>query len=114
MSLSQSFTSTGLETSTLVLLEEVFRKYSAIERVILYGSRAKGTQRLGSDIDLCLVGPSIDLSLLSRIQNDLDELNLPYLIDCSIYHRISNPRLLDHIERVGINIFQKGPQQRAF
>ena len=107
MSLSQSFKTTGLEASALVLLEEVFRKYSAIERVILYGSRAKDTQRLGSDIDLCLVGPSIDLSILSRIQNDLDELYLPYTIDCSIHHRITNTKLLEHIQRVGITIYRE-------
>lgn len=107
MSLSQSYASTGLDISSLALLEGGGGKYSAIEQVILYGSRAKGTQRIGSDIDLCLVGPSIDLSILSSIQNDLDELNLPYTIDCSIHHRITNTKLLEHIHRVGITIYRE-------
>jgi len=44
----------GLSDRTLNTLGALFRKYPGIEGVTLYGSRAKGTYRNGSDIDITL------------------------------------------------------------
>ena len=67
----------------------------------MYGSRAKGNYRPGSDIDLTLKGRGINLEQLNAISNDLDDLLLPYTFDLSIFHHITNRELLGHIERVG-------------
>ena len=71
----------------------------------MYGSRAKGTSKPGSDIDLTLKGRELDLHVLNRISRDLDDLLLPYNIDLSIYHRIKDQDVLDHIHRVGKEIY---------
>jgi predicted nucleotidyltransferase len=68
---------------------------------VLYGSRAKGNYPPTSDIDLTLLGENLNLSVLLEKENELDDLLLPYTIDCSIYRHIVNPSLLAHIERVG-------------
>jgi predicted nucleotidyltransferase len=92
----------GLDDETILSIKEVFSSYSSIENVVIYGSRSKGTYRKGSDIDLTLKGDnSLDLSLLSQVLDDLDELYLPYKIDLSIYDDIDNEQLIDHIRRVG-------------
>jgi predicted nucleotidyltransferase len=97
----------GLKTETIEAIREVLAKYPEVEKAILYGSRAKGNYRPGSDIDLTLIGEKLNLSTLQKIENELDDLLLPYKIDLSIYKQIQNKELLEHIERVGKVIFYK-------
>ena len=93
----------GLQQTTIEAINSVFRKYQDIDEVILYGSRAKGNFRTGSDIDLVLKGEKLSLSDLLKIENELDDLMLPYKIDLALYHQVNNPELIEHIERVGIS-----------
>lgn len=75
--------------------------------MILFGSRAKGNFKEGSDIDLALIGEDLNLSILSKIDHSFDELNLPYTFDIVIFDRIDNPDLVEHIKRAGIVIYEK-------
>ena len=97
----------GLKDTVIEKIQKVFSKYEAIDKALLFGSRAKGNHRNGSDIDLSLVGETLDLQLLFRIENEIDDLLLPYKIDLSIFHNIENPDLIAHINRVGIVFYQK-------
>ena len=91
----------GLSRETIEKINFVFQAFNEIDAVVLYGSRAKGNFKPGSDIDLSLKGERIDLHLLNKISLALDDLLLPYTFDLSIYHQINNPALIDHITRVG-------------
>jgi predicted nucleotidyltransferase len=92
----------GLSDRTLNTLNSIFRKYPGIRQVVLYGSRAKGKYRNGSDIDLSLkTGENFTFSDLLHIGNDFDDSDMPYFVDVSIYNRLSNPDLKAHIDRVG-------------
>ena len=92
----------GLSDKTLDTLNSIFRKFPGIEQVILYGSRAKGNYRNGSDIDLSLkTGEDFTFSDLLHIAGDLDESDLPYLVDVLIYNKLTNTDLKAHIDRVG-------------
>lgn len=97
----------GLEIATIKAIQKVLEKYPEVEKAILYGSRAKGNYRVGSDIDLTLIGQNLNLSILQKIENDLDDLFLPYKIDLSLYHHIHNENLLEHIDRVGKVFYEK-------
>lgn len=97
----------GLTDKTIYKLSQVFVKYPEIEKVLIYGSRAKGTFRPGSDIDLTLIGEKLDKSILFHIINEIDDLLLPYQIDLSILHQVSNPDFLGHVRRVGIVFFDR-------
>jgi predicted nucleotidyltransferase len=97
----------GLKTDVLQQIQLVFEQYPSIRRVILYGSRAKGNYRQGSDIDLTLEGEELDLSILQKIEDDLDDLLLPYKLDVSLLKHIKNNDLLDHIKGVGIVFYEK-------
>lgn len=91
----------GLPADTILSMQRVFARYPAIEEVVIYGSRAKGNYRPGSDIDLTLKGPELDATLLSKLLTELDELNTPYLMDVSIYHQLQAQGLIEHIQNVG-------------
>ena len=92
----------GLPDITLNTLNSIFSKYSGIEQVVLYGSRAKGNYRKGSDIDLTLKTKEVFTRTdLLRISGDLDDSDIPYFVDISIYDKLSNPDLKAHIDRVG-------------
>ena len=97
----------GLEEKTISKITDVFKKFEQIESVIIYGSRAKGTNREGSDIDLTLIGNNLDLKLLNIISDNLDNLLLPYKFDISIYNYLKNTDIIEHIKRVGINFYTK-------
>lgn len=101
----------GLKDSTIEMIQQVLAKYAAVEQAILYGSRAKGTYRNGSDIDLTLIGKDISSTLKANIWNEIDELPLLYSFDISCYHEITNTALLDHISRVGIIFYEKNREK---
>lgn len=96
----------GLKQQTIAQVNAVFARYPGVEQAILYGSRAKGTYKHGSDIDLTLKGRGLNLQVLNNISNDLDELLLPYSFDISIFSQISNADLVEHINRVGVVFYE--------
>lgn len=96
----------GLQEKHITSITSVFKRHPEIDEVMIYGSRAKGNYRNGSDIDLSLKGEQITLAQLFEIENELDDLLLSYKIDLSVYHKIENPDFKEHIDKVGI-IFYK-------
>lgn len=98
----------GLKDAQLEEIRSFARKNPAIQEVIVYGSRAKGNYRPGSDVDLVLVGKDLKLADQLAFWNDLDDSYQPYFFDVVILHHIQNESLLDHITRVGKKIYQKG------
>lgn len=95
----------GLPERVIQQICDVFRQYKDVKRVIIYGSRAMGRERLGSDIDLCIEGNELSLSQLLAIENQLDDLLLPWMIDLSLKHLIDNPDVLKHIDIVGVEFY---------
>ncbi|MFN0214429.1 MAG: UDP-N-acetylmuramate--L-alanine ligase [Saprospiraceae bacterium] len=101
-----------MKDTVIEKLNAVFGKHPEVERVIVYGSRAKGNFKNGSDIDLTMEGEYLNLSKQYKIENEMDDLLLPYMIDLSIMKQIQNPDLLDHIARVGKVFYQKEPSKK--
>ncbi len=97
----------GLDDATVEKIRQVFVLYPEIDKVVIYGSRAMGRQRNGSDIDLTFFGKQLDRNTLNRIESALDDLNLPYMIDASNHHDIKTQSLIAHIERVGVVLFER-------
>jgi predicted nucleotidyltransferase len=100
--------SVGLSNATLEAICATLAQFPQVEKGVLYGSRAKGSFKPGSDIDLTLRGEGLTLSLLGDIYMALDDLLLPYEIDLSIYDQLGHAELLAHIDRVGRVIYQRG------
>jgi len=104
-----AFDGGGLSAATLQTIGAVLARFPQIDQALLYGSRAKGNFKPGSDIDLTLQGPALTQSVLGDIEEALDDLLLPYEIDLSIYEQLGNPELAAHIDRVGQPLYQKKP-----
>jgi len=97
----------GLTEATIGKIHGVFARFPEVEKAILYGSRAKGNFKTGSDIDLTLCGPSLTPDLRSAIASELDDLLLPYTIDLSIFSELNHAELRDHIQRVGVAFYER-------
>jgi len=97
----------GLPPATLEKLNSVFARYSAIETVLIYGSRAKGNYRAGSDIDLTIKGSEIPFAEFMQIKDQIDDLMLPYNVDLSQYRQLENADLIAHIDRVGVEVYAR-------
>ncbi|RKU27796.1 hypothetical protein C6499_11215 [Candidatus Poribacteria bacterium] len=98
----------GLSAQTLQKIHDVLVRYPQVEEAVLYGSRARGDYKNGSDIDLTLRGGNaLTHTTLSQIANDLDDQLLPYTIDLSIFGNIRNPEMVEQIERVGVVFYKK-------
>jgi predicted nucleotidyltransferase len=96
----------GLPQRAFDKINSIFSSYNAIEKAVLYGSRAKGNYKNGSDIDITLFG-ALAFQELLQIETELDDLLLPWMIDLSLYEQIDNPSLRDHIERVGKIFYER-------
>ncbi len=103
----------GLSETTVERIRAVLARFPEVEKAVLYGSRAKGTHRPGSDIDLTIDGNGLGQALLSRIDEELDELLLPYQMDLSLFVSLTHPALLDHIRRVGVVLYERTPVTQA-
>jgi predicted nucleotidyltransferase len=97
----------GLSQLTIQKICAVLTHYPQVEKAILYGSRAKGNYKNGSDIDLTLHGTALTLNIIYKILDDLDELLLPYTIDLSIFKDIGDLDVIEHIQRVGVTFYAK-------
>jgi predicted nucleotidyltransferase len=96
----------GLKDQVLLKLIKVFTSFPGIEEAVIYGSRALGTYREGSDIDISLKA-ELSFDQLIQVEKKLDDLMLPYTIDLSVYHKLTNTDLVDHIDRVGKQLYVK-------
>jgi predicted nucleotidyltransferase len=102
----------GLQETTIEKIRATLARHPEVEKALLYGSRAKGNYKNGSDIDLTLVGgPDLTMKVLYRIMDEMDDLLLPYTFDLSIFNHISDPDVVDHIRRVGVTFYEKEEEQ---
>ena len=99
----------GLSASTVEALQSVLARHGRIDKAHIYGSRAMGRFRPGSDIDISLRGDELTMADLLAIDCEIDDLDLPYKVDLSIYHLIEDPALRDHINRVGCALYEAQP-----
>jgi uncharacterized protein len=98
----------GLKESAVAEICAILSRYPQVEKAVLYGSRAKGSHKTGSDIDLTLVGNAgLNMNILYKVMEDLDELYLPYSFDLSIFKDIRDRDVLEHIRRVGIVFYKR-------
>ncbi len=97
----------GLLKMDIERIISIFKSNSKIDNVILFGSRAIGNYKPGSDIDIALKGADIKLNDILNVVAELDKLLTPYKFDVVIYNRITENALTDHIDRVGISLFNR-------
>jgi len=95
----------GLSPAILGDLRRVFAAYPEIEQVLIFGSRAKGNFRDGSDIDLAVFAPTMNEAAFTRLWNKLDALPILFKMDVLHWDTLGNTRLKDKITGEGRRIF---------
>ena len=96
----------GLREADLVYIVENIKTFSEIKKAAIFGSRAKGTFKDGSDVDIAVFGDDINFDIVSKLHSKLeDESPLPYLFDIVDYTHLDHMELREHIERVGRVIY---------
>ena len=97
----------GLPPAAVEMIRGVLAAHAHVEQAVIYGSRAMGNYKNGSDIDLTLHGKGLLNEELLAIMSELDDLLLPYMIDLSLFRSIDHPGLRDHIQRVGLEFYRR-------
>ncbi|RVU40121.1 nucleotidyltransferase domain-containing protein [Rheinheimera riviphila] len=95
----------GFTPAQLQMIRQVLAQFPAIEKAVLFGSRAKGTMNTRSDIDLAVTGNLLDRHQLAQIALAFDETDLPWQVDLKALHDIQSKALLEHIARIGQQIY---------
>lgn len=95
----------GLNERNLKTLVSVLESFPHIQRVVIFGSRAKGNFHAGSDIDLAIMNEEIGSAELSKLQSKFEESDLPFFVDLVNYSTIDVPALREHIDRVGVEFY---------
>ena len=98
----------GLKQRDINNITKALQQVPEVEEVMLFGSRAKGKYKPGADVDLAIKGKKVSYSVVSRLSFLLnEEYALPYFFDVVHYEKITEPKLVEHIDRVGKIIYQK-------
>ena len=97
----------GLPAATVARIAGALAHFPGVEKAVLFGSRAKGTHKPGSDIDLSLVGQALDWRTVGKIYDALDDLLLPYRFSLILFDRNTDPDVAAHIARVGVPLFHR-------
>ncbi|HPJ12452.1 MAG TPA: restriction endonuclease subunit S [Caldisericia bacterium] len=98
----------GLGENQLSEILDIFRKYPEVEEAILFGSRAIGTYKEASDIDIAIKGKDVSVIIATKIQSDLEDTYLPFFFDIISFPSITNQDLIKHINTKGISIYRAG------
>ena len=97
----------GLNDIELQALCSVLASMPEVEEAIIYGSRARGTNHIASDIDITLKGNELTYLQLALLDAKIDDLYLPYFVDLSLFSMLKNPDLLKSIDREGKVLYKR-------
>lgn len=98
----------GLTERDMNTIRSIFRSFPEVKTVHLFGSRAKGNYRLGSDVDLAVMNQGVSSRTLARLNGRFEESSLPYNIDLVDFNSLTKKEFIEHIQRVGIPFFRQG------
>ncbi len=102
----------GLKESDVFTICTILEQYPQVSYALIFGSRAKGNYKPGSDVDIALKGEKLNNQVLNNISFLLnEETNMPYKFDVLNYQSINETALIDHINRVGKLFYDKQANQ---
>lgn len=103
----------GLTKRDMDTIKTIFDGYPEVKTVHLFGSRAKGNYRFGSDVDLAIMNEGLDTKKLAKLKADFEESTLPYNIDLVDFTKLNKQEFIDHINRVGLPFFKQGEKLKV-
>jgi len=98
----------GLREQDITYIVSAIKKFDVIKKAVVFGSRAKGNYKSGSDVDIAILGDDITFDTLSKLHALLeDESPMPYFFDIVDYSHLTHAEIKEHIDRVGQIIFER-------
>ena len=98
----------GIDDWILKNIIEIVKKYDEIERVLVFGSRARGDYKKTSDIDIAIVGKNITHTINTKVFNEINDIYMPYMIDLiTVTEEKSEDKLIKNILSEGVEIYAK-------
>lgn len=98
----------GLIERDFYYIHKALQQFPEIERAKIYGSRALGNYKNGSDVDLAIIGKRVSRQTILRLNDVLNEVYpLPYMFDLVHYDLLNNENLKKHIDQFGEEIYHK-------
>lgn len=97
----------GLKDAHRAAIIGILSANPRVERVVLFGSRASGSFTSGSDVDIVLSGDALTLDDQAKLTDEISESSIPQQVDLLLHHRIKSRKLLDHIQRDGVEWFRR-------
>ena len=94
----------GLTEKQLQLVTEAIGHFDGIREALVFGSRAMGNHKLGSDVDIAIKGRNVAMELSSLLN---EELPLPHYFDVVHYGSLDSESLIRHIDEEGIVFFTR-------
>ncbi len=97
----------GLTTEQFLLIKNTLISINEIEKVLIFGSRARDTYKPSSDIDLVIIGKNITPEVINRVSSELDDLSLPFMFDVLDFSSVSTIELKNKISSQGKLFFER-------
>lgn len=100
----------NIDNKLIENIQNICKKYLSVEKVVLFGSRARGDHTLRSDYDLAVYGelqPNEIVLLRSAFREDLPTL---HKIDAVFMQNQTDETFIKNIEKEGILIYDKTRQ----
>ena len=94
-----------LRDRDLAVLLATFRRFPVVQAVLVFGSRATGTARRASDLDLAIAAPDASPSEWADLCDALENAPLIYELDLVRPERTFNSRLIEKVARDGVTIY---------
>ena len=101
----------GLKEKYRRAIIDILSSDEKVERIVLFGSRAMGTFRATSDVDIALFGDRLTLADQARFAEAVGMLSMPQEVDILLYSSIENKKLIEHIERYGVEWYSRNEAQ---
>lgn len=97
----------GMNDRNVLRIRRILAVFAQVDQAILYGSRAMGTYKVGSDVDLALRGPGLTWQLCGEIAGMFEASSIPYKVDVAAVDLLQHEGLKAHIARVGVVFFER-------
>lgn len=101
----------GLAIRDLETIRSILMKYPEVETVHIFGSRAMGNHKPGSDIDLAIINKGVNPQTIAQIKSDFEDSSLPFRVDILSYPELRHENLKNHIDRVSALLYSSGSEK---
>jgi predicted nucleotidyltransferase len=92
----------GLKAKDIKQISNIISSFPEVHQTLIFGSRAMGNYKTGSDVDIALKGETITHEIVTQIKYQLnEETTMPYFFDVVDYGRLKNEDLKTHIDQFG-------------